>query len=382
MMIAVAVALVLSACGKKEDEAGEKSTTTAKEADPTTTAPDVEAAIAAFCSSGNDYVDALDQYTGLFSGTTPDVTVGQVQDGVSQLAEQREKIEQAASDLEAAVKAFDAQEAEEAGTTTTVEGVTTTTTVVTEQTAAELVAQINKAEDDFDAAVSGIDANTPVSKAEDQFTSAAYAVQVAWSMLLTEAGCVEDEGAVEQVRKFVASLQTDLQTLGFYEGTIDGIFGPETTAALKSFQESVGITQSGLPDPATQRALSEKLAAKAAVSTSALQGLLAGLGLYTGPIDGQWSPELEAAVKALQAALDVPQTGVMDRATLQAYANRKAGLQELVAYEQRMATSTTTAAPTTTSAPTTTAAPPTTAAPTTTAAPSTTTSSTTTTSEP
>jgi peptidoglycan hydrolase-like protein with peptidoglycan-binding domain len=382
LMITLAAALVLSACGKDE-ESDDRATTTTAEA-TTTSEPDVNAAIEAFCSSADAYVDALDKYTGLFSGDTPDVTVGQVQDGMSELAAQRSTVEQSASDLDAAVKAVDAQEADEQGSTTTVAGASTTTTLLAEQTADELVAQITKAEDDFDSAVSGIDASTPVAEAEVEFTSAAYALEVSWSILLTEAGCVEDAGAVQQVQKFVASLQTDLQTLGFYEGDIDGIYGPQTTAAVTAFQKSVGLPETGLPDPATQKALSEKLAADAAVSTAALQGLLAGLGLYTGPIDGQWSPALEAAVKELQAALDVPQTGVMDQATLRAYANRKAGLEELVAYEQRMATSTTTAAPTTaaptTAAPTTAA--PTTAAPTTTTTSTTTTTTTTTTTQP
>ncbi len=40
------------------------------------------------------------------------------------------------------------------------------------------------------------------------------------------------------------------------------------------------------------------------------------LGYYTGPIDGIWNQELTDAIKALQRDLGVPETGVIDSATL------------------------------------------------------------------
>ena len=53
-------------------------------------------------------------------------------------------------------------------------------------------------------------------------------------------------------------------------------------------------------------------------TTLGLQELLTSLGFYSGPIDGIWSADVTAAMKALQAELGVPQTGVPDAATLQA----------------------------------------------------------------
>jgi uncharacterized surface protein with fasciclin (FAS1) repeats len=87
-----------------------------------------------------------------------------------------------------------------------------------------------------------------------------------------------------------------------------------------------------------------------------VQQLLADLGFYTGPIDGTYSAATVEAVRALQRELGVPETGLIDAATLRA------------AYERGLATGTpTTEAPTTepptTEAPTTEA--PTTEAPTT-----------------
>jgi peptidoglycan hydrolase-like protein with peptidoglycan-binding domain len=126
----------------------------------------------------------------------------------------------------------------------------------------------------------------------------------------------------------------------------------------------VGLPETGLPDPATQKAMAEKLATDEAMNVSALQGLLKGLGLYDGPINGVYDEATENAVKALQAQLGVPETGTMDPATWEAYANRRQGLEQLLAQAQSDATSTTTEAPTT-EAPTTEA--PTTDAPTTSA---------------
>jgi uncharacterized surface protein with fasciclin (FAS1) repeats len=87
--------------------------------------------------------------------------------------------------------------------------------------------------------------------------------------------------------------------------------------------------------------------------------MLTDLGFYTGPIDGIYSQAVVDAVKALQAQLGVPQTGIIDAATLKA------------AYEQGLQAGTppptTSTPPATTVAPTT--VPPTTAVPPTTVLP-------------
>ena len=44
-----------------------------------------------------------------------------------------------------------------------------------------------------------------------------------------------------------------------------------------------------------------------------------------GPIDGQWTPELTAALKEFQKALGVKPTGVVDAATLGALEKKLAG---------------------------------------------------------
>ncbi len=46
----------------------------------------------------------------------------------------------------------------------------------------------------------------------------------------------------DEVRK----IQTKLKSLGFYNGSVDGIYGSATRTAVKKFQRSVGITDDGI----------------------------------------------------------------------------------------------------------------------------------------
>jgi peptidoglycan hydrolase-like protein with peptidoglycan-binding domain len=122
-----------------------------------------------------------------------------------------------------------------------------------------------------------------------------------------------------------ASLNTQIQQaltfLGFYDGPIDGLDSPELRAAIAAFQTSVGLPPTGIWDAATDAAMRQALGDKAdalAASTRETQILMTELGFYTGPIDGIWSQELTDSIKALQRELGVPETGVLDTATLTA----------------------------------------------------------------
>ena len=53
----------------------------------------------------------------------------------------------------------------------------------------------------------------------------------------------------------VSILQFRMAWLGFPSGTLDGAFGPQTTAAVVRFQRHAGLLADGLPGPATYRAL-------------------------------------------------------------------------------------------------------------------------------
>ena len=55
----------------------------------------------------------------------------------------------------------------------------------------------------------------------------------------------------EQVRV----IQTMLKNWGYYDGAVDGVFGSQTTQAVKYFQRKNGLTADGIVGPATLKAL-------------------------------------------------------------------------------------------------------------------------------
>ena len=60
----------------------------------------------------------------------------------------------------------------------------------------------------------------------------------------------------------VKTLQTNLKTLGYYSGSIDGSFGPVTRNAVLAFQRACSIIVDGIVGPQTRAALEAKLKAK------------------------------------------------------------------------------------------------------------------------
>ena len=55
----------------------------------------------------------------------------------------------------------------------------------------------------------------------------------------------------EETRK----IQQKLKNLGYYSGSVDGIFGSQTLAAVKAFQKAWGLTVDGIAGPKTLSAL-------------------------------------------------------------------------------------------------------------------------------
>jgi peptidoglycan hydrolase-like protein with peptidoglycan-binding domain len=53
----------------------------------------------------------------------------------------------------------------------------------------------------------------------------------------------------------VTALQQRLAVAGYYQGTVDGTFGPQTEAAVLAFQQARGLTVDGIVGPATLAAL-------------------------------------------------------------------------------------------------------------------------------
>ena len=219
---------------------------------------------------------------------------------------------------------------------------------------------MQQAEDDLARAGEGITAATPLAEATAEYNSAAFALQIAWLRLFYDAGCLTDEQqaeAVEQVVAYTTTLQTELQQVGYYDGPIDGIYGPATVEAVKSLQADSELPETGFVDRATAEALDELLAeldlqtaATDMTHTAAVQTVLTVTGFWQGPIDGVWTDELTDALEEFQVALGVEPSGVVDAATLAAFQQARSDLQA-------PPTPTTTTGPPATPAPTTTVAP-------------------------
>ena len=145
---------------------------------------------------------------------------------------------------------------------------------------------------------------------------------------------------------FTARLQQALKLLGYYDGDITGIYDDATRAAVAALQRDLGLPETGEYDEATDAALRERLGSASGTlgtSIAEIQQILTDLGFYSGPIDGRYSTETIAAIRAFQTELGVPATGIIDVPTIQAIHAR--GVEQGVT---SVTTTTTTVPPTTT----------------------------------
>jgi peptidoglycan hydrolase-like protein with peptidoglycan-binding domain len=326
-----------------------------------------EDASATFCDDSADYIEAVDRYGGVFSDA--EATVGDVTTAGADLEQPRDAVQSSADAVRSArddvaqaeQELSDAQAAlaaAQSGTTAPPADATTTTTepLVPEAT----LARVEQAEADLDAAFEGVTEDTPLSEATEQVNAAAFALQVAWLRLFADAGCLADDQqqrAVTAVAEYTTALQTALTAAGYLDGAIDGVYGPETVDAVEQLQTDNGLPVTGVVDQATAAALEQAVvdaggeaATQAVAHTAALQSVLALAGYWTGPIDGQWSDALTAALQALQTDLGIPPTGVVDAETL-------AAMQQAIEAVRNPTTTTTSTATTAPDDTTTTTAP-------------------------
>jgi peptidoglycan hydrolase-like protein with peptidoglycan-binding domain len=119
----------------------------------------------------------------------------------------------------------------------------------------------------------------------------------------------------------VAQLQLAMASLGYYSGPIDGVYGSETAAGVKTMQHALGVPADGIFGPETYVALKAN-AKTAAIATSvvvAMQATLKKYGYYSGPIDGVYGADTTAAVKHLQTHLGVTVDGRVGSETVAAF---------------------------------------------------------------
>lgn len=300
---------------------------------------DAEKTTAAFCSSGTDYVQAIDRYGDVL--TKDATTVGDVRAAGSDLTEPRaeavsagQAAEQARESVATATEELAAAQAQLTQARATASGTTAPQATVPDVTATavasvDAVARVQKADEEFTSTVEGISDSTPLRQASVEFNAAAVALEMSWLQLVADAGCLTDEQAKEaqkQASAYTKALQQQLTEAEYYEGDVDGIYGPATVAAVKAVQKAHDLPQTGTVDKATDAALQADVAAKGGASaradltsTAALQQTLHLAGYWDGPIDGTWTPELEDALTKAQTDLGVEATGEVDAATIAAF---------------------------------------------------------------
>lgn len=364
---AVLTAAVLAGCSSDGSDGASSTTATER----TTTTQSVEAATAAFCTDARTYIQVLsDVSDGVTAGET---TVGDLKGATEEAKRAADAADASKDDLIAALEAAAEGDADTGGDPST-----TSTTLVAAEVAEAHLQALTEAQTAATDAIGQISDDTLLSDASATVRDAAFTLQVAWISLYSDAGCLTDDApGAQALHDYVVGLQTDLAAIGLYTGPIDGIYSPETIAAVKALQERAGLTQTGYLDPASQLALQAELA-KASKSESlavaAIQGALRSAGFYDGPVDGVWSPALEEALAAYQADQEATEDSTLDPLTLLLLLQLKAQAEADASTTTTEVTTTTTEAPTTaaptTVAPTTVA--PTTEAPTTEPAPSTT----------
>jgi hypothetical protein len=125
-----------------------------------------------------------------------------------------------------------------------------------------------------------------------------------------------------------AALQAALHARGMYTGTIDGLPGPGTRAAVVRLQRRAGLAVDGIVGPATRRALGwrgrPRIGARVMRSghrgwdVASLQFLLGRAGFPSGAVDGVLGPRGTAALRRFQAWAGLPADGLAGPGTLAA----------------------------------------------------------------
>ena len=140
----------------------------------------------------------------------------------------------------------------------------------------------------------------------------------------------------------VKHIQTRLTHYGFYKGAIDGVYGDETIAAVKAFQDANALKKDGAVGEKTLAKLnSETAVSKAAVdaekatwlkkgdtgaAVSTLQQHLKDTLYYSGAVDGVFGDKVHDAVVQFQQSANIQADGIVGASTRNALYNRTSAI--------------------------------------------------------
>lgn len=120
----------------------------------------------------------------------------------------------------------------------------------------------------------------------------------------------------------IRDTQQQLRAAGMYVGPIDGLWGPDTRAAVERFQQSRGLAVTGRLDDPTRLALrrvnsASPVSLNDSTDVRAVQNRLRQLNFYRGPADGVWGSSTQVAIEDFQRSRGLP-VGQVTEATVAA----------------------------------------------------------------
>jgi murein DD-endopeptidase MepM/ murein hydrolase activator NlpD len=142
------------------------------------------------------------------------------------------------------------------------------------------------------------------------------------------AACLLAPATASAASPRVAALQVALRAHGVYDGAVDGLAGPGTSAGVRRIQRRHGLAADGIVGPRTRRALGAQgrhpigsrplRIGHRGWDVAALQFALETHGFPCGTVDGGFGARTASAVKRLQAFAGLAPDGVAGPATLAA----------------------------------------------------------------
>ena len=127
--------------------------------------------------------------------------------------------------------------------------------------------------------------------------------------------------AAEAFNPQLAGLQIALRKEGLYRGAIDGIQGPQTRTAVRTFQRRQGLQPDGLAGPRTRAALGRfgrplfgtRVIRRGMIGydVGVLQFLLRRRGVRPGRLDGRFGARTQRAVRRFQQKARLTPDGVV-----------------------------------------------------------------------
>jgi peptidoglycan hydrolase-like protein with peptidoglycan-binding domain len=136
--------------------------------------------------------------------------------------------------------------------------------------------------------------------------------------------------AVRELQTLLRNYANKIGSRSLHPGSIDGVFGIKTEAAVQAFQRQVFLPNTGVVDEMTWRSLvvrgpvdlPELRPGMFGDAVIFLQVRLTLLGLFDSPIDSEYGEATRSAVIGFQQLAGLSPTGIVDQQTWEALSGR------------------------------------------------------------